>query len=117
MEYINYNWYWINWEDRTFWTSKTNLISNIKTLKLGTDTHPYSASKIRKHTLGVDSLESEKAATEEEKDSSDEPIVEASFLTIMDQMAHELDQLKISPIDRQLTPTNLYMSTTETHGA
>ena len=64
----------------------------------------------------MDSLESEKAAIEEEKDSSDEPIVEASFLTIMDQMAHELDQLKISPIDRQLTPTNLYMSTTETHG-
>ena len=116
VEYINYNWYWINWEDGTFWTGRRNLISNIKTLKLGTDAHPYSASKIRKCTLGVDSLESEKAATEEEKDSLDEPIAEASFLTITDQTAHELDQLRISPIDRQPTPTNPYMSTTETHG-
>ena len=116
MEYINYNWYWINWEDGTFWTGKRNLISNIKTLKLGTDAHSYSASKIRKRILGVDSSESEKATTEEEKDSPDEPIAEASFLTITDQTAHELDQLRISPIDRQPTPTNPYMSTTETHG-
>ena len=65
----------------------------------------------------MDSSESEKAATEEENDSPDEPIVDASFLTIMDQTAHELDQLRISPIDKQPTPTNLYMSTTETHGA
>ena len=93
------------------------MISNIKTLKLGTDAHPYSASKIGKRALGVDSSESEKAATEEEKDSPDEPIAEASFLTITDQTAHELDQLRISPIDRQPTPTNPYMSTTETHGA
>ena len=117
MEYINYNWYWINWEDGTFWTGRRNLISNIKTLKLGTDAHPYSATKIGKRALGVDSSESEKAATEEEKDSPDEPIAEASFLTITDQTAHELDQLRISPIDRQPTPTNPYMSTTETHGA
>ena len=117
VEYINYNWYWINWEDGTFWTGRRNLISNIKTLKLGTDAHPYSASRIGKHTLGVDSLESEKAVTEEEKDSLDEPIMDASFLTITDQTAHELDQLRISPIDRQPTPTNPYMSTTETHGA
>ena len=117
MEYINYNWYWIDWEDGTFWTGRRKLISNIKTLKLGTDTHPYSASKVRKCTLRVDSLESEKAATEEEKDSLDEPIVEASFLTIMDQIAHKLDQLRISSINRQPTPTNPYMSTTETHGA
>ena len=117
MEYINYNWYWINWEDGTFWTGRRSLISNIKTLKLETDAHPYSASRIRKRALGVDSSESEKAATEEEKDSLDEPIVDASFLTIMDQTAHELDQLRISPIDRLPTPTNLYMSTTETHGA
>ena len=116
MEYINYNWYWIDWEDGTFWTGRRKLISNIKTLKLGTDTHPYSASKIGKCALGVDSSESEKAATEEEKDSPDEPIAEASFLTITDQTAHELDQLRISPIDRQPTPTNLYISTTETHG-
>ena len=116
VEYINYNWYWINWEDGTFWTGRRNLISNIKTLKLGTDAHPYSASKIRKHALGVDSSESEKAATEEEKDSPDEPITDASFLTITDQTAHKLDQLRISPIDRQPTPTNPYISTTETHG-
>ena len=81
------------------------------------DAHPYSASKIGKRALGVDSSESEKAATEEEKDSPDKPITEASFLTITDQIAHELDQLRISPIDRQPTPTNPYMSTTETHGA
>ena len=117
MEYINYNWYWINWEDRTFWTGRRNLISSIKILKLGTDAHPYSASKIGKRALGVDSSESEKAATEEEKDSPDEPIAEVSFLTITDQTAHELDQLRISPIDRQPTPTNPYMSTIETHGA
>ena len=82
---------------------------------MGTDAYPYSASKIGKRTLGVDSSELEKAAIEEEKDSPDEPIMEASFLTITDQTAHELDQLKISPINRQLTPTNPYMSTTETH--
>ena len=117
VEYINYNWYWINWKDRTFWTGRRNLISNIKTLKLGTDAHPYSASRIGKCALGVDSSESEKAATEEEKDSLDEPITDTSFLTITDQTAHELDQLRISPIDRQPTPTNPYMSTTDTHGA
>ena len=76
----------------------------------------YSASRIEKRALGVDSSESEKAATEEEKDSPDEPIADESFLTITDQTAHKLDQLRISPIDRQPTPTNLYMSTTETHG-
>ena len=117
MEYINYNWYWINWEDGTFRTGRRNLISNIKTLKLGTDMHPYSASRIGKCALGVDSSESEKAATEEEKDSPDEPITDASFLAITDQTAHELDQLRISPIDRQPTPTRPYMSITETHGA
>ena len=117
MEYINYNWYWIDWEDRTFWTGRRKLIGNIKTLKLGTDTHPYSASKIGKRTLGVDSSELEKAATEEEKDSPDELIADASFLTTTDQTAHELDQLRISPINRQPTSTNPYMSTTETHGA
>ena len=84
VEYINYNWYWINWKDGTFWTGRRKLISNIKTLKLGTDMHPYSASKIGKRALGVDSSESEKATIEEEKDSPDEPIVEASFLTIID---------------------------------
>ena len=57
----------------------------------------------------MDSSESEKAATEEEKDSLDEPI--------MDQTAHKLDQLRISPINRQPTSTNPYMSIIETHGA
>jgi hypothetical protein len=104
VEYINNQWYYTYWspEERTFWTTKRDLIENPNKQGLGTLAEPYQTEEARKR----DTSSEEDTNTDKWSESSRErtPILQRHGVDRSEYSLHVETQLlpEVETITRQL---------------
>src|ERR1700756_2361916 len=104
IEYINHQWYHIFWNEirRVFVANKNNLIQKPHEVHLGTEALPYS---IREQETRTEEPSQERQSLEES--TSDTPVIPAEQSQKFDQLAEQLDQLKIASMSTAVVVQNI----------